>query len=62
MNGVHDLGGTDGPGPVAAAHQSGQYRWIGTALDDRTAGVFATPRSANHHHAHPRPVAVDPAR
>jgi nitrile hydratase accessory protein len=32
------------------------------ALDDRTKAVLSTPRNANHHEAHPEPVAVDPAR
>jgi nitrile hydratase accessory protein len=32
------------------------------ALDERTRQVLATPRTANHHHAHREPVAVDPAR
>ena len=31
------------------------------ALDDRTRQVLATPRTANHHEAHPEPVAIDPA-
>jgi nitrile hydratase accessory protein len=30
-------------------------------LDDRTKEVLATPRDASHQHAHPEPVAVDPA-
>ena len=29
-------------------------------LDERTKSVLATPRNANHQHAHPEPVAVDP--
>jgi nitrile hydratase accessory protein len=32
------------------------------ALDDAAMAVLATPRNANHHEAHPEPVAVDPAR
>jgi nitrile hydratase accessory protein len=32
------------------------------ALDDAALAVLATPRNANHHEAHPEPVAVDPAR
>jgi nitrile hydratase accessory protein len=31
------------------------------ALDDRTREVLATPRDANHQHAHREPVAVSPA-
>jgi nitrile hydratase accessory protein len=31
-------------------------------LDERTRQVLATPRDANHHHAHREPVAVDPVR
>ncbi|MFR9805356.1 hypothetical protein ACL02T_24180 [Pseudonocardia sp. RS010] len=31
------------------------------ALDERTRQVLATPRNANHHHAHREPVAVSPA-
>lgn len=31
-------------------------------LDDRTRQVLATPRDANHHHAHREPVAIDPGR
>jgi nitrile hydratase accessory protein len=31
------------------------------ALDRRTREVLATPRNANHHHAHREPVAVSPA-
>ena len=34
----------------------------GTELDGRTAEVLATPRAANHHEAHRKPVAIDPAR
>jgi nitrile hydratase accessory protein len=30
-------------------------------LDERTKAVLATPRNANHQHAHREPVAVDPA-
>jgi hypothetical protein len=30
-------------------------------LDERTKAVLATPRSANHQHAHREPVAIDPA-
>ena len=29
-------------------------------LDERTKSVLATPRNANHQHAHPEPIAVDP--
>jgi hypothetical protein len=29
-------------------------------LDERTKSVLATPRNANHQHAHREPVAVDP--
>jgi hypothetical protein len=29
-------------------------------LDERTKSVLATPRNANHQHAHLEPVAVDP--
>lgn len=34
----------------------------GTEIDGRAAAVAATPRDANHHHAHREPVAIDPAR
>jgi nitrile hydratase accessory protein len=32
------------------------------ALDERTKTVLATPKNTNHHQAHRKPVAVDPAR
>jgi len=41
---------------------SGNGVLAGTELDDRTGAALATPRDANHHHAHREPVAVDPAR
>ena len=53
MNGVHNLGGTDGLGPVVAPDAS---------LDERTRTTLATPRDTGHHEAHREPVAVDPAR
>ncbi len=56
MNGVHDLGGTDGLGPVPVPPSEPVFR------ADWEKAVLATPRNTGHHKAHREPVAVDPAR
>jgi hypothetical protein len=76
MNGVHDLGGTDGLGPVPVPASEPVFRadWAletvlagngalsEADLDEATKSVLATPRDRVHHEAHREPVAVDPAR